>query len=147
MVAAAVADGVITEEEHEGILWLCDRLTSPDFIAQRSHDLQRLHAILGGIASDGVIREAELMGLSTWLQNHEDLRTCWPYDEIDSLITGIMRDQRIDEREHRLLQQFMAEFVETPDRRTVANPPVAIGNSIVGLCAACPSIEFAGSTF
>ncbi|MEK0265923.1 hypothetical protein QT383_06380 [Stenotrophomonas rhizophila] len=47
VVTAAVADGVLTEEEHADIVWLCERLRSTEFYDDVTADLQRLHAILG----------------------------------------------------------------------------------------------------
>lgn len=62
VVRAALADGVLTEEEREDILWLCQQLTSTGYCDQVTADLQRLHALLGAILADGVVTEAELQG-------------------------------------------------------------------------------------
>jgi len=45
-------------------------------------DVQRLHALVGGIATDGELAVEEMRDLSDWLAEHEHLMTCWPYDEI-----------------------------------------------------------------
>ncbi len=95
VVQSALEDGVLTADEHDDIVWLCERLSSTEYFDQTTADLQRLHAILGGIASDGKVTEDELRGLSVWLQAHEHLKTCWPYDELDSLILGILKDQKL----------------------------------------------------
>ena len=147
VVQSAVADGVITQDEHDDVVWLCERLRSTEYFDQTTADLQRLHAILGGIVSDGQITEDELRGLSTWLQAHEHLKTCWPYDEIDSLIVGILKDKKIDAQEHALLKSFFSEFVAISDDRTINRPLVSESTNIVGLCAVCPEIEFIASTF
>jgi NAD-dependent DNA ligase len=147
VVQEAVADGVLSQEEREDIIWLCERLRSTEFYDQTTADLQRLHAILGGVVADGKITEAELKGLSTWLQDHEHLKTCWPYDEVDSLIVSVMQDQRIDEKEHQILKSFFSEFVAVLDERTIVSPLVKIESSIVGVCAVCPEIVFSGTTF
>lgn len=147
VVQSAVADGILDQDEHDDIVWLCERLRSTEFFDRTTADLQRLHAILGGIVSDGVISESELRGLSSWLQDHGHLRTCWPYDEVDSLITVVLRDQKIDAKEHATLKAFFSEFTALLDDRTITSPVVAEGGSIVGLCAVCPEIEFAGSKF
>lgn len=147
VVQSAVADGVVTKDEHDDIVWLCERLCSTEYFDQRTADLQRLHAIVGGIVSDGMITEAELNGLSAWLQDHEHLKTCWPYDEVDSLIVGVMKDKKFDAREHALLMSFFAEFITILDGRTINSPVVSEGANILGLCAVCPEIEFADSTF
>jgi len=147
VVQAAVEDGVLTQDEHEDIVWLCEKLRSTEFFDKTTADLQRLHAILGGIVSDGIVSEAELRGLSSWLQDHEHLRTCWPYDEVDSLITGVLKDQRIDEEEQALLKAFFSEFISMMDDRTITSPVVSEGGTVVGLCAVCPEIVFTGSKF
>ena len=147
VVQAAVADGALTQDEHDDIVWLCERLRSAEYFDQTTADLQRLHAILGGIVSDGQVTEDELRGLSAWLQNHEHLKTCWPYDEIYSLIVGVMKDQKIDPEEHILLKAFFSEFTTIMDDRTITSPVISEGTNIVGLCAVCPEIEFSASTF
>lgn len=147
VVQAAVADGVLTEDEHDDIVWLCERLRSTEYFDKTTADLQRLHAILGGIVADGHVTEQELSGLSDWLQEHEHLRTCGPYDEVDSLIVGVLQDKRIDEQEHAMLKGFFSEFLAIMDDRTIVSPVVIENASIVGLCAVGPEIEIVGSTF
>jgi len=55
VLQVAVEDGVFTQDEYEDIVWLCERLRSVEFVDQTTADLQRLHAILGGIISDGLV--------------------------------------------------------------------------------------------
>lgn len=147
VVQAAINDGILTTEERDDIVWLCEKLRSTEFFDKTTADLQRLHAILGGIISDGKISEAELHGLSSWLQDHEHLRTCWPYDEVDSLITVVLRDKKIDDEEHALLKAFFSEFTALLDDRTITSPVISENGNVIGLCAVCPEIEFAGSKF
>lgn len=147
LVRASVSDGQLTEEEREDIVWLCRRLSSDECFDQVTVDLQRLHAVLGGIVSDGKVTEDELRGLSDWLQEHEHLRRCWPYDEIDALITGVMTDKVIDAEEQKLLMRFFGEFTALLDDRTITSPVVAVEGSVQGLCAVCPEITFQEQTF
>src|SRR3972149_1388932 len=63
VVQQALADGVLTLDERDDILWLCERLRSTEYYNKTTADLQRLHALVGGIVSDGVISEPELRGL------------------------------------------------------------------------------------
>lgn len=147
VVEAALADRVLTTDEREDITWLCERLRSSTYYDKTTSDLQRLHAVVGGIIADTQISETELRGLSAWLDAHDHLRSCWPYDEIGSLITSVLADKRIDEQEHQLLFRFFSEFVALLDGRTIINPPVADGGSILGLCAVCPEITFDGTKF
>ncbi|GAB3094909.1 BRCT domain-containing protein [Lysobacter terrae] len=147
VVAEAVSDGVLTQDEREDIVWLCERLRSTEYFDRITADLQRLHAILGGVIADMQITEEELRGLSAWLAEHEHLRTCWPYDEIGSLVTSVLKDRRIDEEEHRTLHRFFSEFIAFFDGRTITSAPILEGGSVVGLCAVCPDIKFQGQTF
>ena len=143
----ALADGVLTADERDDILWLCNKLQSSEFFDAITTDLQRLHAILGAILADGVITEAELTGLSAWLAEHNHLQRCWPYDEIHSLVVSVMADKRIDEQEQKMLRSFFSEFIAVLDDRTITAPPVMIDGDIVGLCAVCPDIALPGSVF
>ncbi len=147
VVNNAIADGVMSDEEKQDILWLCEKLRSAEFIDGVTADIQRLHAVLGGIAADGVISESELRGLSDWLTDHEHLKTLWPYDEVDSLVTAVLKDKKVDEDEHRTLLEFFREFTAVLDDRTIRNPSLAEGPKLVGLCAVCPEISFSGTTF
>jgi hypothetical protein len=94
VVEKAISDGELTTEEKEDILWLCEKLRSAEFFDGVTADIQRLHAMLGGIASDGTITEAELKGLSDWLSDHEHLKASWPYEEVGSLITVVLADKK-----------------------------------------------------
>ena len=147
LVKGSVSDGQLSEDERADITWLCRKLVSDEFYDQVTVDLQRLHAVLGGIVSDGRVTEHELRGLSEWLQEHEHLRRSWPYDEIDSLITTVMQDKVIDPEEQRLLMRFFSEFTTLLDDRTVTSPVVEIAGSVSGLCAVCPEIRFPGEVF
>jgi hypothetical protein len=147
LVSSSLNDARLTEEEKLDIRWLCEKLKSTDFTNAMSADLQRLHAIVGGIAADGEVNEDELRELSNWLQEHEHLKSCWPYDEIDTLVTSVMRDGKIDSEEHAVLKAYFSEFVHKRDDRTITSPPILEGQTVLGLCAVCPDIVFEGSTF
>jgi hypothetical protein len=147
VVEGAISDGKLTTEEKEDILWLCEKLRSTEFFDGATADIQRLHAMLGGIASDGTITEAELKGLSEWLSDHEHLKTSWPYEEVGSLITGVLSNKRIDSFEQKILMDFFTEFVSILDNRTVVSPKLSVNGNIGGLCAVCPEIDFSGKKF
>lgn len=148
VVIAAFEDLVVTDEEKSDLIWLCDKLTkTTDFYDQVTSDIQRLHGVLGGIIADGVITETELNGLREWLNQHEHLKTRWPYDEIDSVITGVMADGKIDDKEHKMLTSLFADFIPMYDDKTISSPPIIINNATKGLCAVCPEIRFEGAIF
>lgn len=142
-----VVEGVISDDRKQDILWLCENLRSPDFVYGTAAEMQRLQALLGGIASDGEISKQELDGLSTWLAEHGQLATLWPYDETVSLVTSVLEDGKISPREHETLKSFFSEFIAILDDRTIKNPAVVVGQQIMGVCAVQPSISFEGAEF
>jgi hypothetical protein len=147
VVANAIGDGVLTEDERADILWLCERLRCAEYYDKITADLQRLHAVVGGIAADGVVTEGELRGLSDWLAEHEHLKTCWPYDEIGTLVTAVLADGKVSPQEQKILRDFFSEFTAVLDDKTIVSPSVKQGESLIGLCAVCPDIEFSGTKF
>ena len=148
VVSAAFEDHIVNDDEKCNLMWLCNKLTkTTEFYDQVTSDIQRLHGILGGIIADGVITETELIRLREWLNQHEHLKTRWPYDEIDSIITAVMADGKIDEEEHKMLTALFTDFISIYDDKTISSPPIKIDNSIKGLCAVCPEIRFDGSAF
>lgn len=147
VIEHALADKLLTEEERDDIVWLCNRLQSSEFYDQITTDLQRLHAVVGGVVADTRITERELRGLSEWIESHNHLRGCWPYDEVGSLVTAVLADKIIDEQEHEMLFRYFSEFISILDSKTITSAPVAQGNGITGLCAVCPEIEFRDRIF
>lgn len=142
VVEAAISDGVLTEDEAQDIQWLIERMLSRERIDDVTADLQRLHAVLGGIIADGYISDVELRGLSDWMEARLHLQGCWPYDEIGHLLAKVLADGRVDESEQHQLQQFFGEFVVLADDQTITSPPVKLEGSLIGLCAIGPEIFF-----
>lgn len=147
VVMRALEDGALSAEEQQDIGWLCERLRSSSYFDLVTADMQRLHSVIGVIAADGEVTEGELRGLSAWLADHDHLKTCWPYDEVDSIVTKVLADGRVDDEEHRLVHRFFSEFIALYDERTIVSPLVADSVTVTSLCAVCPEISFADSTF
>ncbi len=147
VVADALRDGQLSEDERNDILFVCEKLRSTEFFDAVTADMQRLHGMLGGIMADGNITEEELRGLSDWLADHETLKTCWPYDEVESIVSTVLRDGKIDDDEQKLLQAFFSEFLALLDNRTITTPQMLEGVSLTGVCTMCPEISFDGKTF
>lgn len=141
------SDGVLSQDGREDIRFVCENLRSEKFYNFVTGDMQRLHGLLAGIIADGVVTEEELCGLSDWIADHEHLKTLWPYDELASLISVVLRDGVIDNKEQKLLQEFFSEFVALLDDRTITAPVMLENSMLVGVCAMCPDISFEGKTF
>lgn len=148
-LANALQDGHLDDNERADLTWLCEKLRSSEFTDMVTADLQRLHALVGGIAADGVVTAEEMRGLTRWLGDHEHLKTCWPYDEVETLTVKVLADGRIDEAEHRLLMEFFTEFLAVLDERTIVRPMahVGAGATLGALCAVDPEIRFSGASF
>jgi hypothetical protein len=143
----AIADGVLSSGGKEDILWLCRRLTASEYLSAAAADMQRLRSLVAAIGSDGQVSVDELCGLADWLLENEHLKTCWPYDEIESLVSGVLEDGRIEPAEHAILMAFFGEFVAVVDSKAEVRPHVKEGTAVVGLCAVDPAIRFPGSVF
>jgi NAD-dependent DNA ligase len=144
LLTKAIQDGVIDDEEKSDIQWLCNKLRSKDYFDQITADLQSLQSVLAGIISDGTISTEEIKNLSDWMENHAHLRRCWPYDEIDSLITVVLKDQKIDQAEQNMLMDYFSEFSgELP----VGLKKTSVLTTVHGICAVTPEIKFPHSAF
>ena len=75
VIEHALSDGVLTSDEKEDVFWLCQKLTSAEYFNQATADMQKLHAVLAAVGSDGVITVEELRGISSWLKEHDHLKT------------------------------------------------------------------------
>ena len=81
------------------------------------------------------------------MEDNEQLRKRWPYDEVESLIISAMADGKIDEEEHKALVSFFAQFVEVLDDKTLSDPLILTDSTLKGVCANSPEIIFNGARF
>ena len=141
-------DGVVDEEERADVLWLCEKFSTENaFFNRISSDMQRLQGIMRGIAADGKITKLELEGLREWMADNDHLKTCWPYDELSSLITTVLQDGVVDSTEHEALMQFFNEFVFHVECRSNESQDAIAQPNIQGICTVCPDVEFSDRTF
>jgi len=144
----ALTDGVFDPEERADVLWLCNRFTTDEtYFDAVTSDLQRLHGMLGGIVADGSISKSELESLGNWLDEHQHLKSLYPFDEIEGVITHVLRDGKIDKHEHEELLRFFVEFLSHAGHRTLELPISDESNFVSGVCALCPDIVFAERHF
>ncbi len=149
-----LADGQIDPEEQDDLLWVCRNLSpESDYYDAITNDIQQLHGIMHGIMADGRVTMEEATGLQGWLDDHADLKGTYPYDELDSLLTVILKDKQIDEREQQVLSSFFEDFIEysfakkvrSESQRVKAGLPKTF--TLPGICAMCPEVEFDGRVF
>jgi len=143
-VLTAMEDRVLSQEERDDMTWLCTQLRSNEYYSLVTQDIQRLQQILSAIASDGTVAEAEIEQLSMWLAEREHLRQCWPYEEMDSLLTTTMQDQCIDPREQKSLLEFCSSFTTSDlDFET----PHVTARMLFDIFAVSPVISFDDYSF
>lgn len=124
-----IADGVITEDELEDLLWLCDQYLNHgnSYYNIITSSIQQLTGFLSGITADRVINQDELEALYEWISESHSLVGTWPFDQL----TGILK-KTIDER--RLTQELHDELLKFCD--TVASTGAIAETSNKDLVAA-----------
>lgn len=151
LIDSALKDNILTDEEFQDIFWLVNNLrNSTGYYDSVTASLQRLYGIFHGILADNEVTEAEIRSLNEWLSENDDLKGCYPYDEIDSLVIAVLADRQIDQDEKNILKIFFGEFVNTS--RSLNTSRVELDElkskyNINGICAACPEIAVENSTF
>lgn len=147
MISNALKDGVITDEERQDLLWLAKNMPlSYDCV---STGIQALHGLMEGALIDGVLSDDEIRNINTWLQDHDELTGLYPYDELQAMMSSILKDGIIDEIERKTLMRFFIDF----SNESVTNLTEEQINElkseirIEGICAIGPEIIFEDKSF
>jgi hypothetical protein len=152
VVQAALADGVISTEERDDLLWLCKNMSAGSFFYDEiTNDIQVLHGMLHGILTDDVVTEEEIKALSEWIETNSHLKGTYPFDEIDSLLTMVLQDGKLDDKEKSLLKDFFEDFISYSSAKRSEQAKSEKVNKkemrLTGICAVCPVIEFPNHVF
>lgn len=143
-----INERIVDEEERADVLWLCSQFTSGsqhfDLITS---DLQKLHGIMGGVAADSKISVDELRALREWMDEKEHLHGCWPFDEVNSLVTSVMADGRIDPTEHDAVLHFFADVLAFLNHKALGRKVEGVPPFRGGICAVQPNIVIADRSF
>lgn len=138
----ALEDRHLTKEEQDDLIWLCQRLSAEQgYYDAVTQDMQQLHGIMAGVSFDGQITEAELRSVRGWMDEHEHLRTLWPYDELDALIVSVLADGKIDPAEHKELLAFFSDFATSTGHQSISLKANDL-TTVRGICAVDPQLEF-----
>ncbi len=150
MIQQYTADGVLSREEYDDILWLCEKLQDRKYDGLIKMASQELHGVLHGVLADNVVSEEEAIGLSGWLVSNDFLQGVYPYDELFSLISVVLADRRLDEFEADMLKAYFADFIDARESWNLNRDDLdALKKEICipGICHMCPEITFAEKTF
>lgn len=151
LIRNAYQDGVISTEESEDIIWLCNNFVSVDqYYDLTTSSLQFLMGMLHGIMADGELSDEEIRHLQTWITANSFLVGCYPFDELESLISAILLDGIITQEEREVLTAFIGEFIDTSMSYNINEnvlKELKSKYSIEGVCSICQEIDFAESVF
>lgn len=148
LIDNALIDGSIDDNEKQDILWFCEKFSTQDnYFSSITSDIQRLHGILGGIISDNVIEKNELDGLKEWLDGHQELKSCWPFDDINNLVSSVLEDGKIDPQEHEILLNFFGEFFSFSSQSHNSDKVIEKPGVITSVCAIKPEVVFEKHSF
>ena len=149
-----LADGVIDPDEQEDLLWVCKNLSERGgYYDGITESIQHLHGLMHGILSDGEIAIEEARGLMEWVDEHAHLKGVYPYDEIDSLLTVVLKDGKIDSDEQKMLKAFFEDFIQYSFAKKLKMETERVRSglpkdfTLPGVCAMCPEISFDGRVF
>lgn len=149
-IDAVLADGILTADEVQELLWLCDRMSSGSYYDLVTSSIQTLHGLLHGILANNQISSEEIRQLNIWMRGHTVLRGTYPFDEIYSLVSSVLADGVVTEDEKELLKAFFAEFVDIRDSCNLNSVDLARLQEqydIQGICAKDPDISIRGHVF
>ncbi len=143
-----VNGSVFDEEERADILWLCEQFTTGSkHFDEVTKDLQILHGIMGGIAADSAVTVEELRALRTWMDEKPHLHSCWPFDEVNSIISAVLADGKVDAKEHEMILHFFADVLAFLNHKSLNRKAPSESSFVGGICAVSPTIQFEGRSF
>lgn len=138
-----LSDLQIDDEERAELLWICDSITNDGLVSVSRDAMQILHGIMQGLVADSLLSEQELRYLQDWMEENCELKSLWPYDELEALLTSVLEDGVLDKHEHEMLMSFLGQFCELP--AGALSPEFNL--SINGVCAVCPEVAFTDKQF
>jgi NAD-dependent DNA ligase len=113
-VGEVLADGQISPSELVQMQTLIEA-----FVREQGEEVNskaqvnELLGFLSGVASDGVLNDREVEGLSSWLEQHQDVRTAWPACVLIDRLDVILEDGFISEEEREDLLQTLQRITAT----------------------------------
>ncbi len=111
----AVADGTITDDELQDLLWLCEQYLNHrnPYYDVITSSIQQLTGFLSGITADRVINEDELEALYEWISESHLLMGTWPFDQLTSILKKTIEDRRLTQELHDKLLKFCDTVTST----------------------------------
>lgn len=149
-IDVALCDNVLTAEEVQDLLWLCDQVSSGSYYDLVTSSIQTLHGVIHGVLANSALTDIEIQQLHTWLEDHSILRGTYPFDEIYSLVSSFLEDGIITEEERGFLIAFFSEFIDARESYNLRQPELdklKTQYSISGICSRDPDMTISHRTF
>jgi len=151
VIVNAIEDNIIDADEKQNIEWITNKyINSNVYYDLVTADIQRLQGIFHGLLSDNIITDEEIYQLDNWLEENSHLRNHYPYDEICSLITSILADHIITEKEKNHLKVFFSEFINEDASLNIKFDEInqlKTSISFAGVCTTNPQVSFNNKQF
>lgn len=151
IVNSSLDDGIITQDEIDDILWVCNSYVKPGgYYDAITSGLQELNGYIHGIMADNSLSAQEIINLKKWIVDHDELTGYFPYDELYSFLVSILKDGIVTHEEQEYLRAFLSQFVDT--KKSLYLNELELTNlrkeiSLSGVCALAPDIEFENRKF
>ena len=110
VLSTALEDRYITAIEFAELLGVARPVERSRMFTEATLAMQLLFGILDGIACDNVINEHELDTLLEWLKNHMHLTGVYPFDNILTAVTDVLKDGVITKSESDYLIATIRRF-------------------------------------
>lgn len=151
LIQSAYQDGILEKSEADDIVWLCNNFVSDaDYYDLITTGLQFLGGLIHGILSDGIITDSEIHTLQSWIDSNDYLIGCYPFDEINSILTSILQDGKVTDDERNMLTAFLSNFIDLKHSYNLSSIEMDdLKNKycINGICSVCPEIVFDNNLF
>jgi hypothetical protein len=102
---------------------------------------------MAGIAADAKICEPELQALRHWMDEKPQLHSCWPFDKLNSIISAVMMNGKIDHKEHQQLSNLFRDVLRYLDHETISEKDAGDTPFVGGVYTSMPDVNFDGRRF
>ena len=151
IIRSTYMNGTISDDTKNDIVWLCNNFVSTEqYYDLTTSSLQFLFGLLHGVMADGKLTDDEIKNLQTWITNNSLLEGCYPFDELESLISAILLDGIVTAEERERLIAFIGEFIDTSMSYNINEnffDELKNKYSISGICSICQEIDMENKVF
>ena len=109
--------------------------------------MHMLEGIVRGVTLDRRLNDAELRALRNWMDEKPHLHSCWPFDEVNSIISAVLADGKVDAKEHEMILHFFADVMTFLNHKSLNRKAPSESSFVGGICAVAPAVRFDGHSF